>query len=808
MTNTTSVKTLLAATPRIDVNNQGRILSFNLTGQYHILGREPHQPPPEGLKIPEDWLVASRAQACFRKVGDEYYIYDGDGERPSSNKLFINNTVITPQEGYRLHNGDEIKVGQNPQNWITISYTEPDATLSGASPKQRYIALKNQSITLGRSTNADVELDAPTISRRHAIIETSAQGQYLLRDLSTNGIFVNRQKVTNSTLLSPGDVIQIGPYTFILRGDVLILADRGDNIRIDAKEIVSYGQDKHKGKIRLLNDITLAIEPGQFVALVGGSGAGKSTLLRTLLGIQPDTDGTVYLNGDNLKTNFNIYRTLIGYVPQYDIVHTNLTVKEVLYYAAKLRLPPDINVEQVIEKTLQQIELTERQNTLVSRLSGGQLKRVSIGVELLADPKLFFLDEPTSGLDPGLDKKMMQLLRRLADEGRTIILVTHATTNITLCDRIVFMGLGGHLCYFGPPEKATQFFEIDNNDFADIYIKLETKQSVLEEADRFRASDYQKEYINNRLSQNEQEHQFSPKPVKRSFFQQLSILTKRYIQLIRRDPVYLILSLLTAPIGIALITIATSGKTPLAGLPELERASLARRVLFVFTCAAMWVGFAGSLQEIVKETAIYMRERLVNLVLFAYLGSKVLTLGGLAILQSLLITIVILIGFKAPNPQLYLDNNNLEVLIPIPWSLGVFAITFMTLLTATSLGLMVSASVKNSTQANSALPLLLLPQIIFSGVLFDIGKFGKYISWLMLSRWSVGAYGTLTDVNILVPGTIKNEQGEPIDLPIERLDMFDGTIKNLAINLAILLLHTAIYLSITFWLQKRKDIFK
>lgn len=792
-------KTLVTVSPQIILNNQGETLSFKLTEAHHILGREPHLPPPEGLKVPGNWLVISRCQASFRQINNNYYIYDGDGEKPSSNRLFINNTVITPKEGYRLENGNEIKIGQNPQDWIILTYIDPNSSETGITPKQRSISLKNRSIMLGRNPDADLELDAPTVSRCHATIDTDDRGRYILRDHSTNGVFVNRQKVTGSAIIEPGTIVQIGPYTFVLQGDELVLVDRGDNIRLDAKNIVRVVKNKNNKNLILLNDISLAIEPGRFVALVGGSGAGKSTLLKALLGIEPHAQGTVYLNGDDLKNNFNIYRNLIGYVPQQDIVHTNLKVKEVLYYAAKLRLPPDINVQEAVERTLERIELTERQNTLVKSLSGGQLKRVSIGVELLAEPKLFFLDEPTSGLDPGLDKRMMQLLRKLADEGRTIILVTHATNNITLCDLLVFLGLGGNLCYFGPPGNATKFFQVNSGDFSDIYLKLETQEGVLQEADRFRQSDYQKEYIDNRLSHVSQEEHLSPQRVKRSFFQQLSILTQRYIKLIFRDPVYLGLSLLTAPIGIALIILATRGNQPLVGSPDFNRAALALKVLFVFTCAAIWIGFASSLQEIVKESAIYLRERLVNLGLFAYLGSKVLTLGGLAFLQSLLIAIVISIGFEPPEPEI------------MPWPLGVIITTFLTILGSMSLGLMVSASVKNSTQANSALPLLFLPQIIFAGVLFDLKKIqiGKFISWLMLSRWSIGAYGSLVDVNLLIPPENTEVAETAIyKSPITTSLVYDPSWSNLGLNWGILLLHTIVYLTITFWLLKRKDIVK
>jgi len=781
--------TIFSSHPYIILKNQeGKSLTpMQLTKNHHVLGRDPQL---ADLTVPLDWGVVSRCQASFKKINNNYYIYDGDGTKASSNKLFINNSVIAPTEGYRITNGDEIKIGQDSNKLVIIQYFDP-TSIEVTKPKIRSISLKNRSVILGRDPNASLQLEAPTVSRRHATIDQDNQGRYILQDYSTNGVFVNGQKVEGSAILSPGANIHIGPYRLILQGDELVLADSGENIRLDAENILRVVKDKNSKKLILLNHISLPIEPGQLVALVGGSGAGKSTFMRTLLGIEPTTEGTVYLNGEDLRKNFNIYRNQIGYVPQTDIVHKDLRVEEVLIYAAQLRLPTDFKVKEVVEKTLEQIEMSDRRDVLVKNLSGGQLKRVSIGVELLADPKLFFLDEPTSGLDPGLDKKMMLLLRKLADQGRTIILVTHATSNITLCDRLVFLGRGGNLCYFGPPQKAIDFFNIESRDFADIYIKLEREETVLEEAEKFNLSDYKKSYIDNRLSTKGEENspQSSPKKVKRSFLEQLSILSKRNFKLTLRDPINLGLALLTAPLGISLITLAIRNKDPLILGEEVDPtlAPLALQVLFVFTSAAIWVGLASSLQEIVKEVAIYQRERLVNLGLFAYLGSKMLILGGLALLQTLLMSMAILIGFEDPKPDL------------IPWLLGIIITTYLTLFSCISLGLMVSASVKNSSQANSALPLLLLPQIIFSGVLFNMEGIGKYISWLMLSRWSVAAYGALVDVNSMVIKNLPN-------LPFEGSDVYNQTWGNIILNWVILLLHAAIYLGVTFWVQKRKDI--
>ena len=533
-------------------------------------------------------------------------------------------------------------------------------------------------------------------------------------------MYVNGKLIPKQLVVQAPAIINIVPFTFLLQDDQLIITDSGSNIRLDANQIVRVVTNKNKQKVTLLNQISLSIEPGQLVALVGGSGAGKSTFLRTLLGIEPTTSGTVYLNGEELRRNFSLYRNQIGYVPQTDIVHRTLTVEEVLTFSAQLRLPRDINISTIVERTLQQIEMQDRRQVLIQNLSGGQLKRVSIGVELLVDPKLFFLDEPTSGLDPGLDKKMMQLLRRLADEGRTIILVTHATGNINLCDRLVFMGKGGNLCYYGTPQDAATFFRLTSEDFADVYIQLDQSPAVEQTAEQFRQSSFYQRYVQERLGlKPATTRRTTPPPPATNFWQQTAILTKRYGTRVLRDPSNLAIALLTAPIGIFLIDLAVAAKEPfrlMNGDSDPKLAPLAQTVILVFTSAAIWVGLANSLQEIVKEKDIYARERLVNLNLAAYFSSKLLILGGLAIAQTLAMFGTIRWSFSPPEADL------------IPWSLGILFTSFLTIMTANCLGLLVSTIAKTSTQANTTLPLLLLPQIIFSGVIFKIQGIGTPLS--------------------------------------------------------------------------------
>ncbi|HEX3641277.1 MAG TPA: ABC transporter ATP-binding protein, partial [Ktedonobacteraceae bacterium] len=394
-------------------------------------------------------------------------------------------------------------------------------------------------------------------------------------------VYVNGDPVTSHMLrtgdlganhmLRTGDEIRIGPYRLIYTGTELRPYDESGNVRIDALGLKKMGNKN----VILLNDISLVIPPRKFVALAGGSGAGKSTLMDALNGLRPAHEGTVLYNGENYYHNLAAFSTQLGYVPQDDIVHRDLTVERALYYAARLRLPSDFTEQQIqwrINEVLEDVEMTDRRNLLVSQLSGGQRKRVSIALELLANPGVFFLDEPTSGLDPGLDRKMMLLLRRLADSGRTIVLVTHATNNINACDYVCFLAQGGRLAYFGPPNQAKTFFA--KIDFAEIYSSLEPSKDhpdMPQQAEaRFLASaDYQR-YVTGPLregqvQQNQKQDKIAAqtkrgrtrKRVKRGNpWSQFLLLSMRYLELLKNDRGNLLILLLQAPI-IAIILVLT-----------------------------------------------------------------------------------------------------------------------------------------------------------------------------------------------------------------------------------------------------------
>jgi len=389
----------------------------------------------------------------------------------STNGTQLNGKRIPPHQSQLVQPGDVIRIGDLIGNSIRITY----GSNTGGALRTQSMGMLDLSrlamqgnLLVGRDSSCDLWLPHPAVSHRHALI-IRQDGEVSIRDQgSKNGTFVNGIRI-DQVIVHDGDEIQIGPFRLAYDGRQQNLAgSRLMGHRLDAIHLIK----QVKGGKKILNDVNLSILSSEFVALVGGSGTGKSTLLKALNGYEQATTGNMLIDGNDFYGKIDMYRPEMGYVPQDDIIHRQLPVGLALWYAAKLRLPDAgaSEIDKCIEDALIAVEMTDHKKTRVGDLSGGQRKRVSIASELLAQPTLFFLDEPTSGLDPGLEKKMMYDLNRLADQGRTVVLVTHATLNIEQCDFVAFMAEGGRLAYYGPPKEAITFF--NTQDFADIYQKL------------------------------------------------------------------------------------------------------------------------------------------------------------------------------------------------------------------------------------------------------------------------------------------------------------------------------------------------
>ncbi len=294
---------------------------------------------------------------------------------------------------------------------------------------------------IGRALENDLVVSDLQVSRNHAEFHATPDGRMEIRDLgSHNGTYVNGQPIPKggSQLLGPTDIVGVGHSTFRIVGDRLEeFVDTGE-VSFSARHLTVTVD----GGKQILKDVSFGVPEKSLIAVIGPSGSGKSTLLKALTGYRPANQGEVLYDNRNLYKQFAELRQRIGLVPQDDILHKELTVKKALKYAAKLRFPADTTAaerEARIDEVLRELKLDIHKDKKVTSLSGGQRKRVSVALELLTKPSLIFLDEPTSGLDPGMDRDVMQLLRGLADDGRTVLVVTHSVAELALCDKLLVM---------------------------------------------------------------------------------------------------------------------------------------------------------------------------------------------------------------------------------------------------------------------------------------------------------------------------------------------------------------------------------
>ncbi len=567
-------------------------------------------------------------------------------------------------------------------------------------------------ITIGRSPDSTVPLAEPAVSWEHAVVRRHGDTA-VLHDLRTpGGTFVNGERMGQHQLVA-GDRVQVGPAQLVWDGGAFTRVDAPGGVSIDAT-----GLRRIVGGGRVILDVpAISIRPNELVAIVGGSGSGKSTLLTALAGFQPADAGTVLVNGSDLYAEFDALRSSIGYVPQQDIVHRPLTVERVLHYVAELRLPRDISKAERaarIAQVLSLVDLGERATTRIDQLSGGQVKRVSIAVELLAGPRVLFLDEPTSGLDPGLDRRLMDTFRDLADDGRTVVVVTHATANIRVCDRIAFMAPGGFLACFGTPDEVLETFGV--TDFADVY--------PLVESGRRQASPPQPApppaVVRPRAAQ-------PPPGDERA---QFATMTRRYAEIVLRDRRNTLALVLQAPAIGLLVALAAQHDAFVSG-----RIGDRQTVAFVLAVVATWFGSINAAREITKELAIVRRERMAGIGIRPYIASKVAVLGALVAIQTLLLLPVVLARTGIP------PGHALG-----PPALSLFITLTLTGLAATGFGLVVSALAENEDRAISLIPLLLIPQFLLGGVIFQLTGILDLASYLTTTRWATQAVGSIVDV--------------------------------------------------------------
>lgn len=738
-----------------DGNAEPRIVQLNSFGKGFVyFGRD-----PKNDIVLTSHLVSSEHGRFAYKGGawvmEDKAAYQGAG---STNGLIYNNASIISRV---IGDGDFIRIDDGVETvseGVLFVFSSADS-----GNKWNYIPLfGKQELTIGREESCDITLPHVSVSKYHAKIVRETDGYYIYDSGSTNGVIVNNRRVSGRERLHEKDVISITNSKLIFTAVMISYCCYKSGISVDASDIVIRRGTGRRSFI-ISDHVSLSIRPGELIAIIGGSGAGKSTILNCMCGYLQPTQGEVFINGVNLYQNFDSLKKLVGYVPQSDIVYDNLTLYDMLLYTAKLRLPKDITPaerEAAITRAIDLVELPEKRNSLIKALSGGQRKRASIAVELLSDPNLLFLDEPASGLDPGTERNLMQSLRKMADGGKTVILVTHSTLQLKMCDKIVFMGKGGNLCFYGSYDEALGFFGV--SDIVDVY-NLITEQ----------AKQWSTVFESTRAAPGKvrQTAAVSGK-ARESRFNQLRVLSARYLKLVVNDRQRLLLLLVQAPLLAVLISFVADGK-------QFDQYEMTKSLLFALSCSAFWVGMLNAIQEICKERTIMKREYMTGLSLGAYVSSKIIVLGILCLIQSVMITGVFGAMVGWPEEGVLFDPF-FELLTT----------TFLTAVASTAMSLFVSSLFTNADRAMTVAPILLMPQILFSGLIFKLSGATEIISWFAVCRWSMEGYGTTANLNDL---PLKLQQ-EGILIPHEAESFFEFTVSHVLVSWGILVLYTVVFL--------------
>ncbi len=700
----------------------------------------------------------------------QVWVLEEDSSHPSRNGTYLGSQRITrleitgpcvvhfgnPEDGPVLR--FELAPAQQPSAPAQPPAAEPNVAdtmfLPGVDrePTSRF-RLQSKVVTIGRRPDNDVVLTDLGVSKQHAELRLSPTGRYQIIDLdSHNGTFVNGARV-NQAELTESDIVSIGHATFrLVGGELREFIDEG-NVSFEAHELQVVVNDNGKQKI-LLDGITFPLSERCMMAVIGPAGAGKSTLLNALTGKRPADKGEVLYDYRNLYDSYDELKHRIGLVPQQSVTHDQLTAKVALGYAAELRFPPDTGEaerSQRVDEVLGELSMTPHANTRIDHLSGGQQKRVNIGLELLTKPSLLFLDEPTSPLDPHLKRDLFRQMRKMADPGapagQSVVVITHDVESklIDQCDRLIVLVPGGKMAYFGPPAEGLRYF--GKEDWADVFQSFADHPET-DWGGNFRTSSEYAKYVATPISERERQQQAerrreddaAAKPRQRGLLTQVLTMARRYRRVMWADRAFLLTTLLMPVLLGALVRVmpAPLGLTGSARHPNPN----ALQLVMILVMSACLSGTALSIREFIKEREIFERERMAGLSATAYLFSKVLVLGVISVLQVLIIVAVGLIGVRLPPDG---------ALIPGATILEIFLAMAVLCVVSMLLGLMISALVTKSDQTMPVLVGATMVQVALSGGMFPLTGAMSYVSMIAPARWGLAAVASTINLNVINP---------------------------------------------------------
>ena len=626
----------------------------------------------------------------------------------------------------------------NPPSPPTVPLRSVVPFGSSTRPTMR---LACSTITIGRSACNDIVVPDVLTSRQHATLVTTDQGAHLQNTDRINRTFVNGERISDAALVD-GDVVTMGNVDFVFtRGRLMPPAPAAARTGGLEVQDVSLAVDRHEV---LLDRVSFTARPGTLTAVIGPSGAGKSTLVDVIAGTTRPTGGTVSFEGRDLNAAYAALRSRIGVVPQDDVVHGKLTVAQALDFAAELRMPVDTTGDdrrRVITQVLGELELTAHAATRIDNLSGGQRKRVSMAVELLTSPTMLVLDEPTTGLDPALDRAVMAMLRRLADAGRVMVVVTHSLAFLDLCDQVLLLAPGGRTAYCGPPSGLGA--ALGSTDWAEIFTGISVDpagaQRKFSESRRTGAIALGRPVTAQALD--------AGKPPQSGLWRQFSTIARRQLRLLVADRGYvLFLAVLPFIVGLLPLTVigdAGFGHPPTDGSAPWEP----RHVIALTSFAAILMGITLTVRTLIGERTIFVREQRAGLSASAYLLAKMAVFGAVAAIQSAILVLVVTapwIGKPGPADAAVLGNATLELLA------GIVA----TAVAGAVLGLAISALARTSDHVIVLLAATLMLQLVLAGGLIPVtGRpLFETVAWLMPGRWGFAATASTADLTNLVTG--------------------------------------------------------
>ncbi len=694
-----------------------------------------HHQPPQHQQPGAGWQ-----QPPYQQQGqDAWQQHQQQAHQQHQPQAYVPQQAPEPAQQPPAHGGTPPQGGGNPPVYGDRSPTS-----------FHQMAVGRGVMRIGRALENELVVSDLQVSRHHAEFRATGDGRFEIVDLgSHNGTYVNGQPVRQQ-IIGPHDIVGVGHSTFRLVGDRLEeFVDTGD-VSFSARHLTVTVD----GGKQILKDVSFGVPEKSLIAVIGPSGSGKSTLLKALTGYRPANEGDVLYDNRNLYKQFAELRQRIGLVPQDDILHKELTVQKALRYAAKLRFPGDTAAserEARIGEVLAELKLDIHKDKKVTSLSGGQRKRVSVALELLTKPSLIFLDEPTSGLDPGMDRDVMQLLRGLADDGRTVLVVTHSVAELAICDKLLVMAPGGSVAYFGPPEEALNFFGYDT--WADVFSAFENYRDY-DWSGRWRGSQHYQMYAADIDAVAPQSVHVQPQMVRppkpQSWGSQLWTLMRRYASVIASDRGFIGLMLILPAVlgGVSCVIPSDYG----LGAPEKGHFNQdAGTIMLILAVGMCFSGAANSVRELIKERVIYERERAVGLSRSAYLMSKVIVLGAITAVQGALICAIGFSVRKLPEHGLIVKN-----LPAVEICLVIIALGF----TSMMIGLVISSLVKTAEKTMPLLVMFAIVQVVFTGIMFKIYDSPgiEQFAWLMPSRWAIGASAATLDLSHIMAPMDKNNR--------------------------------------------------